>query len=77
MALISGLVLIAVFAVMLWSTQHKACLHIAIASAVIPAATLFGQQFGLSGGFLIAIGVMGAEILICVKHANRPQNYQV
>ena len=67
MAIITGLALIGTFAALLWSTQHKIYLHIAIASTVIPAAFLFGYQFGLSGGFLIAIGVMLAELILCLK----------
>ena len=71
MAIISGLTLIGVFAALLWSSQDRICLHIPVASAVIPAAFFFGYLFGLSGGFLIAIGVMGAELAIIQKTAFR------
>jgi len=67
MAIIIVLALIGSFAALLWSTRHRIYLHIAIASSVIPAAFFFGHQFGLSSGFLIAIGVMLAELILCLK----------
>lgn len=64
MAIISGLALIGVFAALLWWTQHMTYLHIGGLSATIPTAFLFGHQFGLSAGFLIAISIITVEIVL-------------
>lgn len=58
MAILAGLAVISIFEALLRLTQQRTSLHITIFSALIPAAFLFGHEFGLSAGFLIAIGVM-------------------
>ena len=71
MVIISGLILIGIFAALLWWTQYMTYLHIGVLSATVPAAFLFGHLFGLSAGFLIAIGVMLVEIVIIRSAQNR------
>ena len=64
MSILIGIIIVSAYAATLWLTQTYMILHLAILTAVIPAAFLFGYLFGLSGGFLVAIGVMLSEIAI-------------
>ena len=67
MALLIGIIVVSTLAAMLWLTRNNIYSHIAVFAAAIGAAFLFGALFGLSGGFLIMIGVMGAELLLIKK----------
>lgn len=64
MAVLIGIAVVSAFAAMLWLSQDHTPLHLAVLSSTLVAAFLFGAFFGLSGGFLIAIGVMTVEILL-------------
>jgi len=70
MAILIGIIVVSTLAVMLWLTHHNIKLHIAVFASAIGAAFLFGVLFGLSGGFLIMIGVMAIELAL-IKHTTR------